>query len=135
MGYELLGSGGLLDAGQIVQYDNYIGEGQRALVELDLRLPVSAGVAQELENKLKQAGVEDVRVTTASPLVRIYFRKGFPWLAVIVAAVAAMAILAVLVVGWRIFREIVPESLQPIVGSAALLLLMGLGIMLLVRRT
>jgi hypothetical protein len=134
VGYELCASGGILDAAGIGNYENYLDEGQRGLLELDLRLPVSQGVAQELESKLRQAGVEDVRVTTASPLMRVYFRKGFPWLAVIVAAIAAIAILAVMIVGWRLFREVIPESLQPIVGTAVILILIGLAVVLFMRR-
>lgn len=134
MAYKLMASGGLLDVAQFSQYESYLGEGDRGLVELDLRLPVSQGVASELENKLKQAGVTDVRVTTASPMLRIYFRKGFPWLAIIAATVLGIVILAVMIVGWRLYKEVIPEELQPLVGGLGLLLLIGLGIVLLSRR-
>lgn len=134
MAYRLLGSGGILEAVQLVQYESQLEEGDRALLELDLRLPVSQGVAQELEDKLKQAGVEGVRVTTASPLLRIYFRKGFPWLAVIAAAVLGMIVLAILIVGWRLFKDVVPEGAEGIVGWG-LIALGVLGIILLARRT
>lgn len=134
MSYELLGSGGILDAAQLSRYENSLEEGDRGLVELDLRLPVSQSLAGELENKLKQAGVEGVRVTTASPMLRIYFQKGFPWLAVIAATVLAMMILAVMIVGWRLFKEIVPEEWQPLAGGLGLVLLLGLGVVILARR-
>lgn len=134
MSYELLASGGILDAAQLSQYENSLEEGDRGLVELDLRLPVSQSLAGELENKLKQAGVEGVRVTTASPMLRIYFKKGFPWLAVIAAIVLGIVILAVMIVGWRLFKEIVPEGLQPLVGGLGAILLLGLGAVILARR-
>ncbi len=132
--YEYVAHGGILDVGQISQYESCLEENQRGLIELDLRLPVSQGVAAELENKLKQAGVEDVRVTTASPMLRIYFRKGFPWLAVIAAAILGMIVLAVMIVGWRLFKEVVPEGLQPLVGGMGLVLLLILGTVILSRR-
>lgn len=120
--------------GQISQYESLLAEGDRGLIELDLRLPVSQGVASELETKLRQAGVEDVRVATASPLMRIYFRKGFPWLAVIAAAILGIIVLAILIVGWRLFKDVVPEALQPLVGGLGLGLLLVLGVVILSRR-
>ena len=121
MSYELIASGGVLDAGQLSQWDSNFAEGQRGMLELDLRLPVSESVAKELENKLSAAGVQDVSVTTASPMLRIKFRKSFPWLAVIAATVLGMIALAILVVGWRLFREVIavtPEPFQfPVVAA------------------
>lgn len=137
MAYQLMGSGGIVDVGQFGNLESYLGEGDRGLVELDLRLPVSQGVAQSLEGKLRDRGIEGVRVSTASPMLRIYFTKGFPWLAVIAAVILAAITLAILIIGWRIYKEVVPEGLQPIVGaigSIGLLLLIGLGVVLLIRR-
>lgn len=135
--YEFVASGGIFDAAQFAQYESYLGEGDRGLVELDLRMPVSQSLASELENKLKQAGVEGVGVTTASPMLRITFRKGFPWLAIIAATVLGMIVLAVMIVGWRLFKDVVPAGLQPLVGGLGgigLVLLLGLGVVILGRR-
>lgn len=109
MFYKLIAQGGILDAGELSQYEDYFDEGDKGLLELDLRLPVSQGMAQELENKLREAGVQDVRVTTASPMLKIYFRKGFPWLAVIAAAVLGLIALAILIVGWRLYKDVSPD--------------------------
>ncbi len=78
--------------------------------------------------------MQGVSVTTASPLLRIYFKKGFPWLAVIAAIILALAILAVLIAGWRLFKDVVPVGLQPIVAGLGLILIIVLGIILLARR-
>jgi len=118
MTWELIGEGGIIDFSEAYQLEGEIAEGQKALMELDLRLPVSQGVAQELEDRLKEAGVEGCRVTTASPLIKIYFTKGFPWLPVIVGVILAMATLVILIIGWRIFKQVVPEGLQPLIGTA-----------------
>jgi hypothetical protein len=134
MSFQLIASGGILDVDELSQYESYLDEGQRGLIELDLRLPVSQSIASELEDKLRQAGVEEVRVTTASPMLRIYFRKGFPWLAVIAAVILGIIVLAVLITGWRLFKEVVPEGWQPLVGGLGLVLLIGLGIAILSRR-
>lgn len=132
--YELIGSGGILDAVELSSYESQLAEGDKALIELDLRLPVSQGVASELAEKLRQAGVQGVSVTTASPLLRIYFKKGFPWLAVIAAAVLGLIVLAILIIGWRLFKDVVPVGLQPIVAGLGLILIIVLGIILLARR-
>ena len=133
MGYEFIASGGILEAVHLSQYEAYLAEGQRGLLELDLRLPVPQSVASELEAKLRQAGVPDVSVTTASPLMRVYFRKGFPWLAVIAAAILGLIILAVMIVGWRLFKEVIPEEFQPLAGMGIVAVIILVAIILMRR--
>lgn len=111
MAFELVADGSFWQLADLRQYEPLIGEGDRGLLELDLRLPVSQDVAQEIEDKLKDAGVEDVKVRTASPMLQIFFRKGFPWLAIIAAIILAFIVLAILIIGFRLFREI-PEALR-----------------------
>lgn len=135
MAYRLLGQGGLLDADDLARYEGSLDEGDKALLEVDLRLPVSAGIASELQTRLRQAGVEDARVTTASPLVRVYFKKGFPWLAVIAAVILGLIILAVLIVGWRLYKDVTPD----IPGGATTLfwvgmVVLGVGILIYLGR-
>ena len=134
MAYELVGSGGILDAAELSQYEASLAEGQRGLLELDLRLPVSASVAAQLENELRQRGVLDVSVSTASPMLRVSWRKGFPWLAVIAAVVLGLVILAILIIGWRIFREVVPKGLQPLVGTGLIVAGIALVGLIVLRR-
>ena len=127
MSWELITSGGIINAAELVNYEQqYVGEGQRARLELDLRMPVSQDIANQLQNELKQRGVAEVSVKTGSPLLIVEYRKGFPWLAVILAAILAIAVLAILIIGWRIFREVVPEALQPAIGT--LLILAGIAV-------
>lgn len=121
--WEKVAEGGFLQLANLSQYEPYFEEGDRGLLELDLRLPVSEGVAQELEDMLTEAGVPDVKVRTASPMLRIFFRKGFPWLAVIAAIIIGLIVLAILIVSWRLFRE-VP-------GAVPLFAIAGLGVLAL----
>ena len=114
MAYQEVADGNAFELANLDNYEGYFGEGDKGLLEVDLRLPVTEGVAQTLEEHLRNAGVEGVRVTTASPLLRIYFRKGFPWLAVIAATLLGLVVLAVLVVGWRLYKDVVPEGLEGI---------------------
>lgn len=104
------------------QYDYLIPEGSRAMLQLNLRLPVSQGVADTVENALEAAGIPDVKVTTASPVLRIYFRKGFPWLPVVVGVILPLLItLAIVVVSWQLFKETGP-------ATGSLILIAGIGV-------
>lgn len=104
--WEEVAEGSFWQLANLSQYEPYFEEGDRGLLELDLRLPVSEGVAQDLEDMLIEAGVPDVKVRTASPMLRIFFKKGFPWLAVIAAIIIGLIVLAILIVGFRLFREV-----------------------------
>jgi len=127
--WEEVAEGSFWQLADLRQYEPYFEEGDRGLLELDLRLPVSEGMAQDLEDKLREAGVADVNVRTASPMLRIFFKKGFPWLAVIAAIVIGLIILAILIVGWRLFREVpgaVPVFAIAGLGILALLVIWGM---------
>jgi len=121
--WQEVAEGSFWQLADLRQYEPYFEEGERGLLELDLRLPVSEDVAQQLEDKLKEAGVAEVKVTTASPMLKIYFKKGFPWLAVIAAITIGLIVLAILIVGFRLFKE-VP-------GAVPLFAIAGLGILAL----
>ncbi len=126
--WEEVAQGSFWDLANLRQYESSFEEGARGLLELDLRLPVSQNVAQELEDKLREAGVADVKVRTASPMLQIFFRKGFPWLAVIAAAILAFIVLAVLIVSFRLFKEVpgaVPLFAIAGLGILALLVILG----------
>jgi len=126
--WEEVAAGSFWQLTDLRQYESYFEEGDRGMLELDLRLPVSEGVAQDLEDKLRKAGVADVKVRTASPMLQIFFKKGFPWLAIIAAIILGLIVLAILIVGFRLFRE-VPEAvpLFAIAGLGILVLLVILG--------
>ena len=124
MNYELVTSGGLGDVMRLKDYEFAFEEGQRGLLSLDLRTSVPSSIVKELESQLKQKGVSEARVTTGSPKLNIYFKKGSPALALIAAAILALAVLAVLIIGWNLFKQVVPTSLQPAFGTLGLLILM-----------
>lgn len=114
--YEIVAQGGVLDIEQLKYSEDYLAEGQRGMIQFDLRASPSSSMVAELENILKQKGVEDVKVSTGSPLLKIEFRKGFPWLAIIVAAVLGLIVLAILIISWRLYRELFPEGLPAAVN-------------------
>lgn len=124
MPWEQVAEGSVWSLGDIGEYEDELLEGSRNLLELDLRLPVSQGVVSELESILRDAGVTEMKVTTASPMIKIYWRKGFPWLPVIAAAVLGLIVLAVMIVGWRLLTYIGAEA----PGAIPLLLLAGIAL-------
>jgi len=131
--FELVASGGFWDLSNLGGYESQLAEGDKGLLELDLTVPVSAGVAQTLEDQLKAAGVTGVSVTTASPKLRIYFTKGFPWLAMIAAIILGLVVLAVLIVGWRLYKDVFPTP-PPWPVSAAIIIAVVIGAVLVARR-
>ena len=107
MGWEMVAEGGVVDLINLPQYENQLEEGSRNMLELELRLPVTDGVAQTLEDVLRDAGVEGVRVVNfRNPHLKIYFTKGFPWLAVIVGIILASLIVIALVIAWKLITYI-----------------------------
>lgn len=115
--FEQMGAGTLIDFPNIARFESNIDEGQRCQLVLDLRSSLPASAAAELENQLKQRGVEEARVTNGTQQVAVTWRKGFPWLAVIASIILALIVLAILIIGWVIFKEVVPDALQPVFGT------------------
>jgi len=88
-------------------YEDDLAEGSRNKLEFILTAPCTPGVAQTIENELVNRGVEGVKVEpfTGSFGLRIYFTKGMPWLAIIVAVVLLLLIGAILIIAWKLFTE------------------------------
>ena len=123
MAWERIASGGLLDARDIERYEAYIIEGQRGLLELDLRAPAPDYIVAELQSQLQKAGVREAQVTTGSPLLRVSWRKGFPFLPVVVGIILGLIMLAILIVGWRLFREVAEVVPAPVITGGIILIL------------
>ena len=123
MAWEQIASGGLLDARDIERYEAYISEGQRASLELDLRAPASDYIVSELQSQLQQAGIREVQVTTGSPLLRVSWRKGFPFLPVVVGIILSLIVLAIIIMGWRLFREVTEVVPAPVITGGLILVL------------
>lgn len=103
-------SGNPFDVVKLYEAEENLPEGSHNLLNLALRLPVTEGVAQTLEDMLKTAGVQDVRVTTASPVLKIYWTKGIAWTPIIIAALITLGIFFILVITWVLSTK-VPEAL------------------------
>ena len=134
MAWQEVAEGDALDLINLGQYESQLNEGSSNLLQLALRLPVSQGVADDLENLLREAGVEDVRVTIGSPILNIYFKKGFPWLAVITAIILASLVVAALVISWKLFT-MVPKAAIPFLILAGIATVTVVGVYWIRRET
>ncbi len=130
---DLVATGSALELMNLGDYEGRLDEGDRGLLELDLRAAVSQQIGRDLESRLIQAGVTDARVVAAGSVMRIYFTKGFPWLAVIAVAVVAMIVLIILVIGFRIFRD-VAEVIGPVPLSIGMIAVAVLGVVVLSKQ-
>jgi len=97
------GSG--INLATVVGYEDEVAEGQRAKLRLNLTNPLSPSVADDLQQQLDNQGVTDAEVITVGSSVDIIYRKGFPWLVVIVAVILGLIALAILVVSWQFYKE------------------------------
>ena len=134
MAWEKVASGGLLDATDIEKYEAYIGEGQRALLELALRAPAPDYIVAELQSQLQHHGVREAQVTTGSPLLRVSWRKGFPFLPVVVGIILGLIVLAILIVGWRLFKEVAEVVPAPVITGGIILALVIVAMLAWQRR-
>jgi hypothetical protein len=125
--WEFVGQGGVVDVANIAAYEDQIPEGAQFQVGLQLRVPAVASVADTIKSQMLQRGIPDADVTYSGNTMQIYGRKGFPWLAVIVAIILATLVLIIILVSWSIFKRVVPAGLQ---GSVLVVLLIAGAILL-----
>ncbi len=135
MGYELIASGGVLDAQELAHYDDFLEEGQRGKLSLDLRSSISSSQASQLLNQLKQKGVEDPEVITGYHSLSVVYRKGMPWLAIIIPIIIALLItLFIMIVAWRFYREL-STAIGPTGAGLLTAALIGLGLFVAYKLT
>lgn len=142
--WEQIASGsGVAGLGSVGRYDEELAEGQRGKLSLTLKSPAAPNIVRELQERLDKAGVLDAEVTPTTPGLDIKYRKGFPFLAVIVAAVLGIIVLAVLITSWQFFKE-VKEVAEPIIealpkgvwiaGAIVVIILIALIAFIIIRR-
>ena len=117
--WEEIANGGVIDLYSGMQYyEQFIPEGSRVLCRFNLRQSLSPSVVDDLRERLEAAGVEDVEVTTRSPILDVSFTKGFPWLTIVIGIIL---VIAVLIISWKLLiwiEEVAPGSTRLIVWGA-----------------
>lgn len=126
MAWELVGQGGILDAYTIRQYEDSVEEGKRVALNIDLRTSLPSLIVNQIRSQLQNLGVPGLSVTSGSWL-RVEWIKKVPQALIVVAIILAL-VLAILIIGWKFFKEV------GVVGQVGLILLvLVLGVMLAER--
>lgn len=117
--WKEVAKGGVIDLYSGMQYyEQFIPEGSGVVCRFNLRQSLSPSMVDTLQQRLEAAGVKDVEVTTGSPVLNVFFTKGFPWLAIIVAIIL---VIAVLIISWKLLvwiEEVASGSTRLIVWGA-----------------
>lgn len=120
MAWELVANGDNTDLNDVVSYEETeVAEGQRARLDCNCLTPVPTWQIDDLRNSLTFAGVEDLQIVSSGNTVQIFWKKGFPWAAVIILVLVAI----IVIVSWLFFRDVkktagpVPATLLVIGGA------------------
>lgn len=103
--WQLIASGEGWNLASVVGYEDEVAEGQRGKLTLSLQNPLSPAIAEDLQSQLDAQGVTEAQVNTYGNNVDVTYRKGFPWLPVIVAVILGLIVLAILIVSWLFYKE------------------------------
>ncbi|MDD5229721.1 MAG: hypothetical protein PHC43_00170 [Candidatus Marinimicrobia bacterium] len=107
MSWETVASGGTGNFNQLPYYEAEIDEEQRGRLEMSFEVNVPSSDINSLKNSLEVAGVTDLQLVSGGKNVTIYYRKGFLWMPVIVAAVAAaLAGIMIYLILWKLSKEV-----------------------------
>jgi len=104
----LVASGNKSTIWHLGDYEGRFAEGEKGIVTLKLSGTAGEGMVRMLQASLDFAGVEQWRPVEETPgRLRIYFSKGAPWLAIILAIIVGLVILWLILVGWEL-EKIIP---------------------------
>ncbi len=104
----------------VIGYEEEVDEGQRGRLSLSLTNPLSSSIVSELQTQLNAQGVAEAHVSTYGNNCDITYRKGFPWLAAIVAIVLGLTVLAIVIVSWQFAKELPVQFSLLAIGGLAL---------------
>ena len=130
MAYQQIASGNALDLANLEQYEAQIGEGDRCLLELDLNTDAPSWSVSWLGEQMQAKGIPEAKVESGSPKLRVFWRKGFAWIPIIIVLVLTFALL---IIGWRLFKDVSAVVPAPLL-SIGLIALIVLGIVALTKR-
>lgn len=133
MAWEELGAGNVMDVGSIGQYVDQIADGEYARLRFDLRASPAGWMVEQIQSKLDSAGVPGARVTTGSPVLNIDWivkredKSGISMepLTAVAIIVAAVVVLAIVIIGWSVWRSqpAIVQSGMIMVGAIVFLVL------------
>ena len=121
MAWELVGTGSRDDLNDVVFYEEQqVEEGQRAKLVCECNTRVPQGTIDSMQNYLAGINVTELEVVGSGSTFEISWRKGFPWAAIIIAAIILIALAVIAIVLWNFFKEI-PDDIKPIISTALII--------------
>lgn len=121
MAWQTVGEGDRWNIGDLGDLEQVMPEGSRGRLTLQFDSPVASDFVVQLSEALRDAGVADLDVKAQGRFLNIFFRKGFPWLAVIAAIIVASIFLLIALVAWRFAVESPAQFSLVIIAGAGLL--------------
>ena len=118
MPYQLIGSGDVYSIPNLPRYEEEIDERQRVKLVFNLRGTPPAHEVMLLESGLRIADITELKVQASSGSLIISWRKGNPLLIIIPLIILALAVIAAMIIGWQLYKEVIPEGAQPMAGWA-----------------
>jgi len=107
MGTRLVASGGIWDLGSLSQYEDSFAEGDRGILDLELRYAPPSIAVQALEDAIRAAGVtltRSLEVISGSTRLRIHFKKEIAPLLVLAIAVGAAIVIFAILISWKLYQ-------------------------------
>lgn len=129
MAYKQIASGNVAELANLGQYEAQIEEGGRCLLELDLLVSAPSWAVSQLKEQMTLHGIPEANVQSASPKLQVFWRKGFAWIPLIIVLVLALALL---IIGWRLFKDI--AATIPPIPLAIGFVLLAAGILVFAAR-
>ena len=118
------------DIADIAEYETQFAERQKGRLDLNLRLVPPGSAVTWLKQELINRGVAEADVRTSGSTVSIYWKKEFDPLTLIAVIVVGIAVLAALIISWKLFREVgvpvvsnMPTWGWVVIGACLILLL------------
>ena len=135
---DLVGAGSSLTAADIAGYVDQIPAGGNVRLQFDLRSSLGASVVNGIQDTVNAAGL-NAMVSTGSPILNFDWVKeavsaegsiGQDPLTDIAIILAAIVVIAVLIIGWRVYESLSPIG-KDITKYALVILVAGAAVLLL----
>jgi len=103
MTYQLIAEGDR-NLHEIGNYDAYFRHGDRGYLELHLAHTAVPNLISQLDQALRLSEITNYQIVPHGNRLQIHFQKNSPGLGTIAVIIVSLTVLAVLVVGWQLFK-------------------------------
>lgn len=110
----LIADGNRNNLGRLQSYESHFDEGDTGKISLNCITSYGLGeVRNLLSTALKRANVNmPAPVKVSGKKILITFKKGFPFLAIILAAIIGISVLYIIIKNWELVKQVAPTVLS-----------------------